>query len=52
MEEELENKNAQIDKLEQKIRQLQGENLQIKYQHQQRVTMMSILKNQNTLITK
>ena len=34
------------------MRQLQGENQQIRYQYQQRVTMMAILKNQNTLITK
>lgn len=52
LEEEIETKNVQIDKLEQRIRQLQGENQQIKYQYQQRVTMMGILKNQNTIITK
>ena len=52
LEEELEIKTGQIDRLEQRIRQLQGENQQIKYQYDQRVSMMSILKDQNRLITK
>lgn len=34
------------------MRQLQGENEQVKYQYEQRVSLMSILKSQNALISK
>ena len=52
LEEEIEDKNVQIEKLENKIRYLHGENQQIKYQYEQRVSMMNIVKKQNVLISK
>lgn len=38
--------------MELKIRQQQKENEQIRYQYQQRVSLMNILKEQNWLISK
>ncbi len=50
--EQLDARDEQVDRLELRVRQLQKENEQIRYQYDQRVSLMNILKQQNWLISK